>query len=337
MKKIFTLISVALVAMSVNAQEYWDASTLDLSTITTSANTGSNLKAVPEQYPGEAPANEQIAADATATLTLTDYVFTVSTANVSLKGFATPNSDGSAEDAWRFQGPLAAASQANLSLNVDTNPETDCKWENFVNSKSGNPSMSVIEYYFTNSDKNKVGPRYVETFWEPGCGQLPAKGEYLEFTFTKAGTFTGGFFLNRPNSNFYVLDKDTKELLPVSAMSIKGFVQNNGYTWDGGASGPFAEMSFNDDYTVNNGTAGNRQLLVYITFPVEAKTYLMFNPKNQLGIYGYKFTPSEGSGISTVKAAAEDADAPVYNLAGQKVDKSFKGVVVKNGKKMIQK
>ncbi|WP_279148013.1 hypothetical protein [Segatella bryantii] len=43
------------------------------------------------------------------------------------------------------------------------------------------------------------------------------------------------------------------------------------------------------------------------------------------------------TGISTVKAEAAAKDAPTYNLAGQKVSKDFKGVVIKNGKKSILK
>lgn len=42
------------------------------------------------------------------------------------------------------------------------------------------------------------------------------------------------------------------------------------------------------------------------------------------------------TGIEAVAADAED-DAPAYNLAGQRVGKSYKGVVVKNGKKIIKK
>ena len=33
---------------------------------------------------------------------------------------------------------------------------------------------------------------------------------------------------------------------------------------------------------------------------------------------------------------AEDG-SPVYNLSGQRVDKSYKGIVIQNGKKMIKK
>ena len=43
----------------------------------------------------------------------------------------------------------------------------------------------------------------------------------------------------------------------------------------------------------------------------------------------------ETTGISTVKSIANEG--VIYNLAGQKVDANYKGVVIKNGKKMIQK
>ena len=45
----------------------------------------------------------------------------------------------------------------------------------------------------------------------------------------------------------------------------------------------------------------------------------------------------EGTSIATLNTIATYADAPIYNLAGQQVDKGFKGVVIQNGKKMIQK
>ena len=47
-------------------------------------------------------------------------------------------------------------------------------------------------------------------------------------------------------------------------------------------------------------------------------------------------TRGGSTGINTVKTVRV-ADGAIYNLAGQKVDKSYKGVVIMNGKKMIQK
>lgn len=42
------------------------------------------------------------------------------------------------------------------------------------------------------------------------------------------------------------------------------------------------------------------------------------------------------AGIKTVKTA-KAGNGLIYNLAGQRVDDSYKGLVIKNGQKMIQK
>ena len=44
-----------------------------------------------------------------------------------------------------------------------------------------------------------------------------------------------------------------------------------------------------------------------------------------------------GTGISHIEADAAFQNAAIYNLAGQRVDKSYKGVVIVNGKKMLRK
>lgn len=43
------------------------------------------------------------------------------------------------------------------------------------------------------------------------------------------------------------------------------------------------------------------------------------------------------TGITNITADKAAKNAPTYNLAGQKVTKAYKGIVIKNGKKMIQK
>ena len=48
-----------------------------------------------------------------------------------------------------------------------------------------------------------------------------------------------------------------------------------------------------------------------------------------------KFVPGTSTGINNITTSAAD-NAPIFNLAGQKVSKSYKGVVIKAGKKMIQ-
>lgn len=43
------------------------------------------------------------------------------------------------------------------------------------------------------------------------------------------------------------------------------------------------------------------------------------------------------TGITSVKNDVLDNNAPMYNLAGQLVDKGYKGIVIKNGKKIVLK
>ena len=62
-----------------------------------------------------------------------------------------------------------------------------------------------------------------------------------------------------------------------------------------------------------------------------------YNSEPQLaqGCYIYSLN-GVTTGISSVKAAAEFNGA-IYNIAGQKVSASYKGLVIKNGKKIVQK
>jgi hypothetical protein len=43
------------------------------------------------------------------------------------------------------------------------------------------------------------------------------------------------------------------------------------------------------------------------------------------------------TGINSIENGQIDNDAPAYNLAGQKVGKGYKGIVIKNGKKVVMK
>ena len=46
---------------------------------------------------------------------------------------------------------------------------------------------------------------------------------------------------------------------------------------------------------------------------------------------------SDPSAVSAVKVNADSDDAPAYNLSGQHVSKAYKGIVIKNGRKMVVK
>lgn len=46
---------------------------------------------------------------------------------------------------------------------------------------------------------------------------------------------------------------------------------------------------------------------------------------------------NSGAGVEGIAADGDDADAPTYNVFGVKVDPSYKGIVIKNGKKFINR
>lgn len=315
----------------------WAASTLDLSSnISESENSNPALKKVPTTYPGEAPSEEQIIADATAPLILKDYTFTIKSPNVTFIGVSTPNTDNTKADAWRFQG----AAGGNKALDKE---ECPVKFGQYLQAKTGNPSLGAVEYFFIDKENKTVGPRYVETttYWKPDCGKLPIKGEYYEISFAKAGTFLAGIFLQRPYRYLYVVDKETTQPLPPSAVTFNGYNNNNTIVLEG-TDQAYTTFKLNDDYTVSHTnpavTLQDKEVFGFITFNVEAgKTYLLFSSHSQLGIYGFQFTAGGDSGISITNTTKNDANAPVYNLSGQKVDKSYKGIVIQNGRKFVNK
>ncbi len=58
---------------------------------------------------------------------------------------------------------------------------------------------------------------------------------------------------------------------------------------------------------------------------------------NANGEITIEFTCSAGDGINVLKVNASDKDAAKFNIAGQRVDNGFKGLVIKNGKKVVMK
>lgn len=273
-------------------------------------------------------------------LPLNDYVFTASTANVSLKAVSTPNAtenDKPDVECWQSNG----GAETNVALNTD---ECPIKWTNYVKAKNGNPSLGYYNYYDTNADGDPVN-RVSDALWSIGCGKAPGKGSYFEFTFKKAGAMVMGVFLNRPNqSNVVVIDKETLAPLAYTDLSFKGFCLNNTVKYpdnsEESTDPTFQAFQFREDYTINVEANPSRALLGYLSFPVEAKTYLVFQPSSQLGIYGFQFTAGGTTdGVETIKTTNNvwNANAPMYNLAGQKVDSSYKGIVIQNGRKFYNK
>ena len=96
-----------------------------------------------------------------------------------------------------------------------------------------------------------------------------------------------------------------------------------------------AEIKDANDYTLKN-------FKWYLKSDVEGKT--MENLIKATGgtnfaykVVGGAITYFEASGISNVTTKDNKATGAIYNIAGQKVDKSYKGLVIQDGKKFVVK
>lgn len=85
---------------------------------------------------------------------------------------------------------------------------------------------------------------------------------------------------------------------------------------------------------------GFQQITSGTTFPLQSM-YVFAKPSSASGRLNINWLDEDGNieeqttAIQTVKKVAEDG--ALYNLAGQKVNAAYKGVVIKDGKKFIQK
>ena len=329
MKKIFTLVSMAFVAMSMNAQSIWKAADFDLSTAVET-----------ELSEGVYGGGTADAPDTSIPLTIKTSTITAVVDGITMTGLSTPNSlskkdveDGKTQVYWELKGKKADDENPNDALITE-----DCtpQFAQYLMQK-GNPGFQHWEFYELNSDGDEVFRAY-DTYWEPGATAMPAKGAYYKFAASKSGSLRVGIYGNKNQNPTYIVDEST--LMPIAPANVQVsiFYQNTGFAYQTDEDGTQHFLNVGpmaDDYVLQhtNGVTQNRPVLGFIDFDVEAgKTYWLFNPKSQIGIYGFYF--AAGTGITNVKANV-NADAPVYNLAGQKVSKDYKGVKVQNGKKFM--
>ena len=140
-----------------------------------------------------------------------------------------------------------------------------------------------------------------------------------KFETTKAGSLTVAVQLNA-NKGFHILDADFAEVAPAS--------YNLPATKDG-ASQEFTQNEKGENIIAkkSNGT---------VTFSVaEGGTYYVLAAGTKMGFFGFKYEAGTSTGISSIEAAAKN-DGKTYNMAGQQVSGSFKGLVIKNGKKFVK-
>ena len=87
-----------------------------------------------------------------------------------------------------------------------------------------------------------------------------------------------------------------------------------------------------DDITANDG-----HIIKFNLAEAGTYTFQKYSGTGNILISSIEITPVTGDGIADINADVNDADAPAYNLAGQRVNANAKGLVIKNGKKYVNK
>ena len=381
MKKIFTLFSVAMMAISANAQEVIDISSAEVKekieeSIANPVVLNNPLFIMVEQSEKVFPAGTYVTGNYEAVtggtaIGLKNYSWEYSTENVTLKANSTLNADAADNnESWQFKikAKEDGSYVGTAALNVEgCSPQ----FLDYVQPKTGNPSAAYKDFYeypcakdydeqgneidkidengnYVSDETGDPIHRILEPVWEPGDGDLPAKGCYYEFTCKKDGVLTIALSLNKnlANNKLYIIDESTKDkgylALSGDKLTIKGFRNGNTFeTESDRGTTNLVDWTLQDDYLIttanlsNGGT--NRAFFGYVSFDVKAGvTYMALSPKSQLGLFGCSFSAST-TGIESIKNTIANTNATIYNLAGQKVSDNFKGIVVKEGRKMIQK
>lgn len=244
--------------------------------------------------------------------------------------------------------------------------KVDNTW-NRIESKALSKDGSVAPFYFVKGKGNPVNLDKVEfeevvkdgeptgnyrakwdaAYYAPdGSNALPTNGTYITLTPKVAGTLKVGIWINKGNRDVYVVKESDKKALALGTeVKASGYIngQNNDVADDSPLKGyPMLQDEIsakgntgNDAYIVG---PGNQAAWVYLTFSATAgETYYIFNKNTQIGFSGFEFTPGETNGIININASTSAKKSVRYNMAGQQVNASYKGLVIENGKKFVQK
>jgi hypothetical protein len=174
---------------------------------------------------------------------------------------------------------------------------------------------------------------------------LKANGSELEYTkglsFTRdnsEGLGVGRVRLYAENPSLYLNGSANSIKIPALIKGDVVKVRVKG----GGTSERSLGVSNVDNGTVASVVEGEgdeaKAISVDAEMTVQANGDVVLSPSN--GFYFYAITVNadlpEATGIKGVKTV-EQTNSVIYNLAGQKVSKNFKGIMIQNGKKVVIK
>ena len=144
-------------------------------------------------------------------------------------------------------------------------------------------------------------------------------GCVYKFETANAGTLTVAIQMG-PAKGFHILDADYAEVTPDS------------YNLPSAKDGD--SQTFAQNEKGENIVSAKSNGVVKINV-AEGGTYYILAAGTKLGFYGFKYEVGTSTGISSIEATSAQ-NGKTYNLAGQQVSDSYKGLVIKNGKKYVK-
>jgi hypothetical protein len=298
-------------------------------------------------------------------------VVTITTDNVTLEavGGATPaNVDGGAQDIT--PGTVVDA-EKHLYEVASVGSWNNVTWKNGQNKTdindeagtklyfvlgSGNPYVKMYAEEIVTDDTPTGTYRASYDYYKPGM-DMPQVGLYYKFTTKTDGKMKVQIWANKGNRNTYLINGQTKEAVAYQATGYvngqKVVDENNEKVLN--AEGQEMMRLFTPEEIQERHNAakvgedgvdsapyvidqGGQPFWGWIIFEAKAGVdYWLFQDSSQVGFGGFEFTAGAGTGIREIVNVKNDANAPVYNLAGQRVSPNTKGILIKNGKIFINK
>jgi hypothetical protein len=218
---------------------------------------------------------------------------------------------------------------------------------------SGTPAISFVgkQKYTEGEPQGVYHPNFNDgvdggpngwNYYNPEAPAIPFNGLYYKFTPSANGKLKVGLWVNKGTRYTYVASEAADKSVANVNYTAEGYINGQNIEVEGANKKKFLSS---EEIAALSPTpyligAGNQPAWVYVIFDVEAgKSYYCFNHSSQAGFNGFEFTPGgDPSGVETIKVEKVwNADAPMYNLSGQKVDKNYKGIVIQNGRKFFNK
>lgn len=345
MKKIFTLISVALMAISANAQELpehvypikditwgditWkngnnkkDKENKDMFFLMGTGNGYKNIYAEEIYTDGEATGNYR-----------PYYTYINYEANeTGLPGYGlyykfTPSAAGTVKlCVWVNKGNRKTFIVKG-STGAPLVPYVDYTFEGYVNGQNANTDQPKLDENGQQVLDNENNPVWIQAPVFFSAEEIKARHDEQganPYVIDKGNQAVWGWL------TFNVEAGETYCVYQQSSQLGFGGFEFGGQQYvaspEGGLAPEFAAVVDADGKATNVDVRGSVVTFTFAGLAVEAVG----------GAVPVEVTPDLSTGVNTLKVE-KNSNVAIYNLAGQKVSNDFKGIVVKDGRKMIQK